>query len=166
MSARDGDPLDDALTGAIAAGLKPAQPDRATAARLRDRLLAAARAGRADFQGHLTIRAAEGAWIAVAPGIHMKLLREDDLTRSYLLRMSPGAVVPGHDHALDEECLILEGEVWLGELRASAGDFHLARRGLAHGELRTATGCLLYLRGQRDYGIPPPADVPRGRRER
>lgn len=155
MSERDRDPLDDALTGVIAAGLRPAHPDRATAERLRARLLAAARTDTTDGVEHLTIRAAEGDWIAVGPGLRIKLLREDELTRSYLLRLDPGAVLPGHNHEQEEECVVLEGEVWLGDLHASAGDFHLARRGLPHGALRTDTGCVLYLRGQKSYDWRP-----------
>jgi anti-sigma factor ChrR (cupin superfamily) len=151
--------LDDALIGRMAEAMTPAHPDRATAERMRARLLVAARAARPGATAypthgaaeHLTIRADAGEWIRVAPGVRMKLLREDDMTRSYLLRMRAGAALPAHDHDLDEECMVLEGDVWLGEVHARAGDFHLARRDLAHGEIRSEAGCLLFLRGQKGY---------------
>jgi hypothetical protein len=43
--------------------------------------------------------------------------------------------------------MVLEGDVWLGETHIFAGDYHLARRGIPHGELHTEGGCLLFLRG-------------------
>ena len=45
----------------------------------------------------------------------------------------------------------LEGEVWLGDVSARAGDYHLARSGIPHGVLRTDGGCLLFLRGQKHF---------------
>lgn len=154
MSAQDGhDPeLDDVLLGALAEGMMPAHPDRATTERLRARLLEAVREQPVGPGcDHLTIRADEGEWVRLAPGVRMKLLREDEHTRSYLLRMRAGAVLPAHDHEMDEECMVLEGDIWLGDVHAHAGDFHLARRHVPHGALRSETGCLLFLRGQKAY---------------
>jgi quercetin dioxygenase-like cupin family protein len=33
----------------------------------------------------------------------------------------PGASLPAHDHPADEECLVLEGEVMLGDIVGRAG---------------------------------------------
>ncbi|HNA30956.1 MAG TPA: cupin domain-containing protein [Thiobacillaceae bacterium] len=100
---------------------------------------------------HLTIRGVEGIWVPLLPGVSMKLLREDETTRSYLLRLEAGARLPAHGHDQDEECMVLEGDIWLGDVHAHAGDYHLARGGLPHGMLRTDGGCLLFLRGQKHY---------------
>jgi quercetin dioxygenase-like cupin family protein len=142
------EPLTEALLEAQPAFMPP--PERVSA--LRQRVLAvtgaAARAGRVE---HLTIRGADGRWLPLLPGIGIKLLREDASTRSYLLRMAPGATLPAHDHSDDEECVVLEGDIRLGDVHARAGDYHLARSGLPHGDLRTDGGCLLFLRGQKHY---------------
>ena len=149
--------LDPVLIGRMAAALTPQAPPSAVAARLRERLLTAAHQTLADAPAaHLTIRATDGGWSEVLPGVAFKRLREDAATRSYLLRLAPGASVPSHAHTLDEECVVLEGDVWLDGLHASAGDFHIARGGTRHGEIRTEGGCLLFLRGERYAGEAHP----------
>lgn len=142
------EPLADALLEAQAAVL-PA-PGRIRA--LRQRVLAAVGApARSNIEEHLTIRGSEGIWVPLMPGVSMKLLREDASTRSYLLRMAPGTALPAHNHIHEEECVVLEGDVLLGDVHANAGDYHLARCGLPHGVVRTSGGCLLFLRGQKHY---------------
>lgn len=141
-------PLSEALLEAQSPILPP--PERVSA--LRQRVLAVTQAAPAPVGvEHLTIRGADGLWVPLLPGISMKLLREDETTRSYLLRMAPGATLPAHGHSHEEECMVLEGDVRLGDVQARAGDYHLARRGLPHGDLRTDGGCLLFLRGQKHY---------------
>lgn len=141
--------IDEALLEAQAPVLPP--PDRALA--LRNRVLGRARqeASHRHPLDHLTVRGADGIWVRVMPGVKMKMLREDEQTRSYLMKLSPGARLPAHGHAMDEECMVLEGDVWLGDVHAHAGDYHLARSGIPHGEVRTEGGCLLFLRGQKHY---------------
>ena len=153
MKRRDPQPR---IDGVLAEALLEAQapvlpaPDRVLA--LRERVLGQARrSARPGMVDHLTIRGVEGIWVPLLPGVSMKLLREDDSTRSYLLRMEAGARLPAHGHDQDEECMVLEGDVWLGDIHARAGDYHLARKGLPHGTLRSDTGCLLFLRGQKHY---------------
>lgn len=141
--------LEDTLIARLAESLAPVSPPGALAARLRQRLLAAVRSeAPAQPDVHLTIRATEGDWSEILPGVAMKMLREDNASRSYLLRLAPGARIPAHPHRIDEECMVLSGDVWLGAVRASAGDFHLARGHTLHGEIRSEGGCLLYLRGE------------------
>jgi anti-sigma factor ChrR (cupin superfamily) len=136
------------LAANLAALLQPVQPPSARTAAMRARLLQRAHAA-AQPDPHLTLRADEGRWRTLGTGIDMKILRREPGTVSYLLRMAAGMRVPAHDHDTDEECLVLEGEVWLGTTHAFAGDYHLARQGIPHGELHTESGCLLFLRGPR-----------------
>lgn len=151
--------LDERLRDTLLEAQAPVLPTPERARALRARVLEAARQDKpapaehaaAAPLAHLTIRDVEGIWVPLLPGIRMKLLREDEATRSYLLRMAPGAVLPGHGHSMDEECMVLEGDIWLGDVHAHAGDYHLARGGLAHDTLRTEGGCLLFLRGQKHY---------------
>ena len=45
---------------------------------------------------------------------------------------------------------MLAGTLWQGDVFLKAGDFHVARPGMKHGELRTETGALVFIR----YGKP------------
>jgi anti-sigma factor ChrR (cupin superfamily) len=136
----DADTLD-----ALLVDLKPIEPPADRAAVLRERVLAAARAERPGAD-KITIPAEAGDWTAVAPKVSMKLLHATAESRSFLLRIEPGGRLPPHDHPGDEECMVLEGEVFLGEVHALAGTFHLAPKGTHHGEITSPGGTLLYLR--------------------
>ena len=98
----------------------------------------------------VTIRASEGQWEVVADGVRKKHLFVDheEGYESFLLKLAPGACIPAHPHSMTEECLMLEGEVSIGDLRLSAGDYHVISAGTVHPELRTMTGGLLYVRGE------------------
>lgn len=93
-----------------------------------------------------TIRAAEGEWKTIALRVHVKLLYKDGEARTYLLRIDPGGVVPGHPHDAEEECIVLEGEAFCGDFRVAAGDYHLAMRGSVHTGISSPGGALLFLR--------------------
>jgi hypothetical protein len=152
-TARSPDRLfDEPLAEALLEALSPIRPVPERMHALRARVLAcAAEADRPGGLEHLTVRGVEGVWVPLTAGIGMKLLREDAGTRSYLLRMAPGTRLPAHGHSHEEECMVLEGDVWLGDVHAHAGDYHLARSGLPHGVVSTDGGCLLFLRGQKHY---------------
>jgi anti-sigma factor ChrR (cupin superfamily) len=61
--------------------------------------------------------------------------------------MAPGALIEGHHHESPEECLILEGDLSVGELRLNAGDYHVAARGSMHPVLRSQGGAVMFVRG-------------------
>lgn len=132
-----------------------ALPEVAPPAPLRDRVLARARADARFHEGLRTIRADEG-WIVFAPGIEIKMLFRDEQagTKSFLARLAPGVSMPEHDHGTSEECIVLEGEVTLGDITIRAGDYHLARGGAHHDTLTTRTGALLYLRAGYGEHVP------------
>jgi quercetin dioxygenase-like cupin family protein len=148
MSQDECTPLD-LLYAALGEAMAPAAPPQELAMRLRQRLLTSL--SPPPSARLITIPAAAGVWQKLAPGVAIKVLREDEQSRSLLLRMAPAAELPAHDHDLEEECLVLEGEVRLGDLRLRAGDYHLALRGIPHGVVRSEPGCLLFIRGQRQY---------------
>ena len=132
----------------LAFGLKPIEPPPAINAALRDRLMkrVAESAARSDTV-HLTIPYDENGWVEVMPLIKKKLLFESEQGRGVLFRFQPGARLPAHEHDTDEECVVLEGELTIaGEITVRAGDFHLARKDVPHGELTSATGALFYIR--------------------
>ena len=97
-----------------------------------------------------TIRAGEGEWQALFEGVEKKILLREAGTgfESYLLRMAPGSRLPSHGHKLTEECLVLEGDLWMGDLHLSAGDFHSVTPDEIHPEVFSRGGALLYLRGE------------------
>lgn len=97
-----------------------------------------------------TVRLEDGDWVSIRSGLEKKLLYRDPVTgeESYLFRMQPGASIEGHHHAKAEECLILEGDLAIGDLRLNAGDYHLAAKGTIHPILRSQGGALMFVRGE------------------
>ncbi len=138
--------------------LQPA-PDHALsaidAATMRERVLKRIRVS----QGLTTIQPNEGEWTPFSPKVTIKVLHRDVNTQSYLLRLEPGAIVLPHVHGQDEECIVLEGEVQIGDLVVKQGAYHLAPRGVPHEPIRSEAGALLFLRG----AIPAARQVRWGR---
>lgn len=97
-----------------------------------------------------TQRLDQGAWHVIAPGVRRKILHEDTQQgiQSFLLRLEPGAVLPSHGHQMDEECVVLEGELRIGTLRVGPGDFHIARAGSTHPPLKVDVSTLIFIRGE------------------
>lgn len=104
-----------------------------------------------------TVRADQG-WVEFVPGIEIKMLYRDEAgqAKSFLARLQPGVTLPPHEHDLAEECLVLEGEIMLGDVTVRAGDYHFAPQGAKHGTLFTRTGALLFLRGGLNQHVPEP----------
>jgi len=102
----------------------------------------------------ITVRADEGRWLDLLPGVRTKPLWKDGAAQSMLIRMQPGARVPGHPHVIDEECLMLEGEMFLGDTLMRGGDYRLAPAGTDDGDDVSDVGALFFVRGAMD---PAPA---------
>lgn len=134
------------LARTLAEAVKPVAPPNARASELKARVMSRIH-GKKSFD-LMTIRAGEGEWISLLPGVEKKILGEssDGQIQSYLLRMAPGTSLPAHQHLEDEECLMLEGEAMIGDIHLSAGDYHFARKGSKHGLITTQTGALAFLR--------------------
>jgi anti-sigma factor ChrR (cupin superfamily) len=97
-----------------------------------------------------TVRAADGEWRALAPGVDIKLLRHehgaDNMTA--FIRMQPGSMLAAPVHTQTEECLIVEGEIFIGAHRLSALDMHVAAGGTAHAPVSSPRGALILVRAQ------------------
>ena len=149
MTLRDTDdtpaPLADDILRALADG-QAAEPVPAIPnARIKHRLLQ--RVAQAEAR-HLTVPAGRADWQPFQPGVEIKVLHEADGIMSYLLRLAPGAALAAHRHPIDEECVVLEGRVRIGDtLEIGAGSFHLARRDALHAPISTVDGAMLFLRG-------------------
>lgn len=94
-----------------------------------------------------TVRNAEGEWRAIADGVAVKTLwtRPRDRRRAMLLRVEPGATLPGHRHDGDEECLILEGDLEINGTLLGKGDFHVAFAATTHPAMRSPSGCMAFI---------------------
>jgi anti-sigma factor ChrR (cupin superfamily) len=104
---------------------------------------------------HLTVRADEDAWTRVTAGVERKVLYQSGAAVTLLLRLAPGVSFPGHAHAMDEECIVLEGSLRIGsDLLLRAGDYHLGRQGSDHPDAFTDTGALVMLRGATSDLLP------------
>lgn len=86
-------------------------------------------------------------WLEMAPGILRRRLWNEGGEAAYLVRAERGAQVPEHGHGHDEECLMLEGDLFLGDILLREGDWQLAPQGTQHGHHFTDTGLLLLVRG-------------------
>jgi anti-sigma factor ChrR (cupin superfamily) len=140
--------LDTALIEALASATPPLAPGLDAATRMREQLFQRVHAPAPDY---LFVHSHEGEWVSLLNGVELKLLRQDDQSRSFLLRMAAGTRIPPHEHPLDEECLVLEGDATLNGILCRAGDYHLAPQGKPHDWLTSETGCLLFIRGAADH---------------
>lgn len=148
-SHQPGAALDAALVAALDALREPdpgPDPDADRGReRVRRRLLP--RIAADSTERHLTLPAAGAGWQPFGDGLTIKVLNEADGVMSYLLRLAPGAALPPHRHPVDEECVVLEGEVHIGALRIGPGGYHLGRRDVLHDRLLSPGGALIFLRG-------------------
>ena len=142
------DVLDAAIIERIAAAMAPADLAQADRASIHARILA--RIEDKAPPGTFTIRAADMKWATVGPGVEIKVLRMDRERndQTVLIRMQPGSVVVGHRHTQEEECLILQGEVFIGDYRLGEGDMHVARPGVVHAPITAPRGALLMIRSE------------------
>jgi anti-sigma factor ChrR (cupin superfamily) len=144
--------LPEVLAARLAEAIAPVAPAPERAASVKARILDRVRGERVPF---VTVRAGAGRWVPIAPGVQSKTLHDDGTTRSFLLRLEPGARLPSHGHAAEEACVVLEGSAQLGDIEVRAGDFHLALPGSVHGEVSSRTGALLFLRAASGAGVRP-----------
>ncbi|HEV7137205.1 MAG TPA: cupin domain-containing protein [Steroidobacteraceae bacterium] len=97
-----------------------------------------------------TIRAETLAWEQWWPGVWAKVLERDpaENLQITLYRMEPGSIVPAHEHAKLEECLVLEGDLIIGSHRLLASDLHIAHAGSRHPCITTSRGARLLVRSE------------------
>ncbi len=120
---------------------------QAPPAGLFDTILDAIGAGETELPGTQTRRAGTGIWTEMSPGVTYTVLFEDPVAkrRSILVRALPGSNYRAHFHEKGhEECLVLEGDLIIGDLKLLPGDYHIAAKGSTHPAATTMSGCLLY----------------------
>jgi quercetin dioxygenase-like cupin family protein len=99
----------------------------------------------------VTVAAGNGGWREIAAGASIKPLWEMGDTASFLMRLDAGTRLPGHPHAFDEECLMLSGEAFIGDILLREGEYHLAPKGLMHGDAYSGIGALIFVHGDAAY---------------
>lgn len=92
----------------------------------------------------------DAPWQPLREGVSLLPLYAEAGAVSLLARFEAGARVPAHPHGLDEECLMVEGELFLGDVLLPEGGFQLAPGGTQHGELFADAPCLLFFHGAID----------------
>jgi quercetin dioxygenase-like cupin family protein len=100
-------------------------------------------AGDAPF----TVHDAQAGWPDFAPGLQRRVLWQREGQAALLYYAQPGAVVPHHTHGHDEECLMVQGELFLDDLLLQPGDYQLAPAGTGHQITTTDTGVVIYAHG-------------------
>ncbi len=97
-----------------------------------------------------TVRDADAGWPAFAPGIQRRVLWQHGGQAALLYLAQPGAQVPDHTHGHDEECLMVEGALFLDDVLLQPGDYQLAPAGSGHRVTATDTGVVIYAHGDLD----------------
>lgn len=103
-----------------------------------------------DVPSRTLVRDAEAGWPEFAPGIRRRVLWTAAGQASLLYRADPGACVPVHSHGHDEECFMVQGELFLDDLLLQQGDYQLAPAGTGHRITETDVGVILYAHGDLD----------------
>ena len=95
-------------------------------------------------------------WRPNFPGVEVMPLWGSAAITSMLVRFGPGAGVPDHRHAVHEDCLMLEGEMFLGDILLRAGDYQLAPAGGGHFGEMSDVGGTFFFHGAIDPMLVPP----------
>lgn len=143
--------LDAVALEAIATAVRPVELSDAQRASMRKKIADRISPGQpADTE---TVRGEAVDWMSAWPNVWVKMLRQDAASnlQMVLFRIKPGGVVPAHVHTKEEECLVLDGEIYIGSHRVGEGDLHIAKPGAAHGDITTRTGATVLVRSE----IPP-----------
>lgn len=101
----------------------------------------------------ITVPASADGWEALRPGVTLKPLFGAGERVSMLARLDKGGSVPAHAHACAEECLMLEGDMFLGDVLLLEGEYQWAPAGSNHELLHSDAGCVLFIHGTVDPAL-------------
>jgi predicted ChrR family anti-sigma factor len=150
--------------GTVVAALAESAPAVAPDPRTRDALLAWADASpqvhESPLSRHLakmdaagspglhTQRSSDSVWEkSDVSGVSLRVLNVDREQNQFvaMVRMAAGSSYPRHVHRGSEQCLVLEGDLHVGEEVLGPGDYQKADAGSLHGIQFTTGGCLLLI---------------------
>lgn len=129
----------------LAFTVAPIDPPVSLRTRLLDRLQKTPQLSRPAKDPLTFVKASEGRWQEAAPGVMVKVLFFDPVSRraTALVRMAPGTSYAPHRHTEAEELYVLEGGCFCGGRELTAGDYHRAAAGTEHHDTSSDEGCLL-----------------------
>lgn len=80
-------------------------------------------------------------------GVMVRVLHVDHERLQYtaLVRMAPHTVCPEHVHSAVSQCLIIEGELQVGDQTLQSGDYVRTMPGVPHGGRAGQQGCLAWI---------------------
>jgi hypothetical protein len=87
-------------------------------------------------------------WEPLSEGVEIRGLRCVGDVVSTLARIAPGAAVVDHGHGLDEDCMMLQGDLFLGDILLRENDYQMAPAGGTHVNSMSDTGALFYFHGR------------------
>jgi anti-sigma factor ChrR (cupin superfamily) len=129
----------------IADSLEPVTPP----AELRRRVMASV-----SPAAQKIVRASEGKWLDLAPGVRLKKLSSDRArnTVTVLIEMEPGSTLPAHENRHPEDSFLVRGSCRIGEVAFRPGDFHRVEAGAHHDAIVSDEGCaVLIVMDAEDY---------------
>lgn len=88
-----------------------------------------------------------GTWSANGQGMEMRPLAQAGAVASMLVRLAPGGIAPDHAHPIAEDCMMIEGELYLGDILLRAMDYQLAPTEASHCRISSDTGALFFVHG-------------------
>jgi len=100
-----------------------------------------------------TARDRQLPWVALAPGVERRVVWQRGREAALLYRVERGLNVPHHGHGHDEECLMLEGEVFVDDILLRSGEYQLAPAGTHHEGVSSDTGGILFAHGDIELAV-------------
>lgn len=93
------------------------------------------------------VRAGEGTWHPMEPGVEVKVLYKDHArhTVTTLVKLEAGAKIPRHYHDGGEECYVISGDIYDDHISMKAGDYISLMRDTMHSFVSTINGALLLI---------------------
>lgn len=96
------------------------------------------------------MRDVDAGWLDYAPGIRRRVLWQHEGQAAMLYYAQAGAAVPKHSPGHDEDCLMVQGELFLDDVLLQEGDYQLAPACTGHRITETDTGVVIYAHGDLD----------------
>ena len=106
-----------------------------------------------DAQSSVTVSANDGVWEPLRQGVMIKPLFGVGDRVSMLARLEVGGSVPAHVHECAEECLMLDGDMFLGDVLLLQGEYQWAPGGTGHDMLFSDVGCVVFIHGAVDPAL-------------
>ena len=92
----------------------------------------------------------DAGWDDFCAGVRIRELNNGGERRSVLVRMRAGASVGAHGHGLEEECMMVAGEAFIGDTLLRSGEYQWAPQGSRHGAVATDVGAVFFVSGSLD----------------